>query len=436
MKRKLITCILCLTCLMPLSFGERTPTVYFDSSASAYSLKNVDDKIISGQYDGISAFQQERAIIQKDGKFGVLTLEGKELIPPTYKYISDFKNNLAIVFQGDFAGVINLQGEIVVPIEYDNLSFFKNGHALAYKNKKLGLISSDNKVIHPFVWDEASMLDFTQDFQTFVFRKGATYGVATISGEILIHPQSKELFHISDEEVAFVDQNKIGVMNHDSNVLIPAVYDSIYIAGGGYVGRNNDKYYFINLTKGSVSQGYDSVKEFSDHQYLVTQNGHFGIYDAHQHKEILPVEFDDIRLMQNPHQETDFYIETIKRSAIQEGVVYRGLATMSGKVLLPTLYSRLGFVNRGLIAYYNPMDQIGLLNLETLENSGLSYTSIRFYTDNQYGIVTDKNGAFALLNHDGTYLINPDNNYIYESGNFFIAEKNEKKALFSKIVTN
>lgn len=433
MKSKIITGILCLACLIPISFGEITPDIYYDSNISAYGLKDAKGNILTEiHYDGISEFSQGLAITQKQGKFGVITLEGIELIPPTYKYITAFKNGYATVYENNSAGILNRKGLLVVPFDYKDISFVRGGYAIANKDNKYGLISTDNKVIHPFVWDELHMLDFTADFKTFVFKQNGLYGVASFNGEILLHPQHKELFHISDKEVAYVSNNKIGVMNHNQDILIPASYDSIYIAGNSYVGKSDDKYYFINLKKGTLSTGYDSVDDLSENHYLVSIDDKLGIYDAITNKEIVEVTYDDIRLLQNPHATDKYYYELTRRSTIHDEVLYRGVSSLDGREILPALYTRLGFINDQLIAYYDPQQTVGIYNLQTGLNSGLKYESIRFDITGNFGVITTHNDNYGLLGANGEFLIPADTDYIYESGHFYIAEKNEKKALFSK----
>lgn len=434
MKTKILTCILCMACLMPLSFSATNDSViYFDSNTSAYGLKDTDGRIISiSFYDGIAEFVNNRAIVQKDGLFGVISPTGEEIVAPGYKYISNYKNGYAIAFQGEFAGVLNSNGETVVPFEYEDISQFRNNNALAYKNRKLGMISTSNKVIHPFVWDEANMIDFKKDFSTFVFKQGASYGVASFTGAILMNPQEKELFHISDTQVAFVDQNKIGVMTHDATILVTPIYQSIYIAGDGYVGKNDDQFYFLNLDKGTISQAYHSVSELSENRYLVERDNKKGVFDATTHSEIISVEYDDIRLLQNPYKKDQFYFELVRHSTIQDNIIYRGVHTLEGKELIPALHSRLGFINDSLIAYYDPQNTIGIYNLETHKNSGLKYKSLKYNKTNEFGVITVKSGQFGLLDASGESLITPSTDYIYESGNFYIVEKNGKKSLYSK----
>ena len=434
MKTKLITCILCIACLMPVSFGESTtPIVYYDSTTSSYGLKDVNgDTIQMNMYDGIAEFNNGLAIVQKDGQFGVITTEGVELVPPMYKYITNYKNGYAIVHQDDHAGALNTSGKLVVPIEYSSISHFVNGNALAFKNRKLGIISSKNKVIHPFVWDEAKMLDFNKDFRTFVFKQGNTYGVASLNGAILMDPQDKELFHISDSQVAFVSNNKIGVMTHDEKILVPPAYDSIYVAGDGYIGRSEDLYYFFNLEKGLISQPYDEVKELSDHRYLIIKGNYKGIYDTSAGEVVLEAVYDDIKLLENPHDTSKQYFELTRLSTIKKGLAYKGVANLDGDILIPALYVKLGFINEETLAYYDPQKVVGIYNFVTHEDSGLAYKSIRFDTTGTFGVVTARSGQYGLISGSGKVLIPASTDYIYESGNFYITEKNDKKALYSK----
>ncbi len=434
MKTKLITCILCIACLMPVSFGEpTTPIAYYDSTTSSYGLKDVNgDTIQMNMYDGIAEFNNGLAIVQKDGQFGVITTKGVELVPPMYKYITNYKDGYAIVHQGDSAGALDTSGKLVVPIEYDSISHFVNGNALAFKNRKLGIISSNNKVIHPFVWDEAKMLDFHKDFRTFVFKQGNTYGVASLNGAILMKPQDKELFHISDSQVAFVSNNKIGVMTHDEKILVPPAYDGIYIAGDGYICRSENLYYFFDLDKGLLSQPYDQVMRLSDHRYFIMKGNLKGIYDTSIAEVVLEPVYDAIKLLKNPHDTSKQYFELTQLSTINKGISYKGVANLDGDILIPTLYAKLGFINEESLAYYDPQNVAGVYNFVTHEDSGLAYKTLKFDTAGTYGVVTARSGQYGLINGSGKVLIPASTDYIYESGNFYIAEKDDKKALYSK----
>ncbi|MBN2898080.1 MAG: WG repeat-containing protein [Clostridia bacterium] len=434
MKTRLITSILCLACLLQPSFGDATTSsVYYDDNTATYGLKSDEGVVLTEKtYDGISEFHNGVAIVKKDGLFGVISDTGEELVVPNYKYITNYRNGYASAFIGNLAGALNTNGQLVVPVEYDNISHFINGHALAYKDNKLGLISSTNQVIHPFVWDEATMLDFDHDYNTFVFKQGATYGVASFTGKIIIPAQEKQLFHLSDSQIAFVSDNKIGVMNHSGDVIIAPTYESIYVAGKGYMGSKDDHYYFFNMDNGLISAPYDAINDAGNGHYLVNENGQYGIYDTTLHKEVIAPEYNDISLLQNPHDTTQFLFQVTRLSSIRDNLSYLGVVSMDGDILLPALYTKLSFLSDQLLIYQDPQGTMGILNVINGFDSGLIYHSIKYDPDSGLSIVTSKEKAYGLIDSDGQTLIPMTNHYIYENGNFMIAEKDDKKALFSK----
>ena len=434
MKTKLITSIICAACLLQPSFAETaTSSIYFDHTANAYGLETEDGKVLTQQlYDGISEFNGDIAIVQKDGLFGVISSSGEELVTPTYKYITNYRNGYATAFVGDHAGALNAKGELVVPVVYDNISHFVNGNALAYKDNKLGLISNDNEVIHPFVWDEAIMLNFERDYNTFVFRQGTSYGVAAFNGQILVNPQERQLFHLSDDQVAFLKDKKIGVMNYNEEIVIEPSYDSIYIAGKGYMGKKEGLYYFFNLQGRVVSQPYDSVEDLGASQYLVEKNDQIGIYDAALNKEIVAPEYDDIKILKNPYDHDQLFYQVTRTSNIQKGLEYSGVVSFEGELLLPALYTNLSFISQHLIVYEDPQKVLGTYNTETNYDSGLIHDHLKYDADSDICITVSKNKKYGLIDGEGQFLVAGNNDYIYENDNFFIVEKDEKKALFSK----
>ncbi|MCH2046508.1 MAG: WG repeat-containing protein, partial [Saprospiraceae bacterium] len=149
------------------------------------------NKILNHSYQDLSASKTGLLIASKGkGKYGLINLEGKELIPlkyywiqdldpkhglflfrtkakgslqgiinqngevilkPTYEYISHFQEGLAVVGRRNQAlekkqqnikriweyGFINLEGELVIPFQYSNVVYhFKNGEATVVSPEK------------------------------------------------------------------------------------------------------------------------------------------------------------------------------------------------------------------------------------------------------------------------------------------------------------
>ncbi|MFN0277687.1 MAG: protein kinase domain-containing protein [Pyrinomonadaceae bacterium] len=103
-------------------------------------------------------FQGEKVINFVQGKWGVIDVTGKEIIPPSYDDLSDFiddraitstgviyDDNKKIVASGKF-GLIDKAGNVIVPPKYSRISEFHEGLATVEYNNKNGFIEMDGDV--------------------------------------------------------------------------------------------------------------------------------------------------------------------------------------------------------------------------------------------------------------------------------------------------
>lgn len=97
-------------------------------------------------YDVIKKFNFDRAIVSKDGKYGVIDTRGRLVIPCDYFYIQDFQDSLSIVsklvtkYKGKVKheyAVLNVDGDTIVPFgKYSYIGHYNFGLAPAKKNNE------------------------------------------------------------------------------------------------------------------------------------------------------------------------------------------------------------------------------------------------------------------------------------------------------------
>ena len=64
------------------------------------------------------------AIVEKDGKFGVIQADSTIKIPIEYDYIFGFKNAVSLLIKAGKYGAMDTTGTIIVPVEYDDVNKF------------------------------------------------------------------------------------------------------------------------------------------------------------------------------------------------------------------------------------------------------------------------------------------------------------------------
>jgi hypothetical protein len=78
------------------------------------------------------------AVVQSNGRWGVINQKGIELIPPKYDKIEAFENGYAKVQIKGFNGLTNLKGELIVQPDYEYISYAGEGLFRVEQGDKIG----------------------------------------------------------------------------------------------------------------------------------------------------------------------------------------------------------------------------------------------------------------------------------------------------------
>lgn len=103
---------------------------------------------VTQQYDKIEKFNQGVAIAWKNGKCGLITQDGKEVIKPQYDRISGFgRDGIAYTTKKGLTGLINMTGKVLVDNIYGEIGRFNGPWAITRKNGLAGMINKQGKVL-------------------------------------------------------------------------------------------------------------------------------------------------------------------------------------------------------------------------------------------------------------------------------------------------
>jgi WG containing repeat len=184
---------------------------------SAHVLLNFSGKKITNQpYNGIGFLQEGFCAVEKNKKFGfVNATTGKEIVACKYNFVTDFKNGVAKVTLKDSA--------IEYPYENDS------SYVRKIEVNKYTFINTEGKELLPFSY--ANTYDFAES--------------------------------IIDSFLLLTSLNKVGLANSNGKVLVPSVYQSIFInknKAGGFIATNKKKYYLYTSTGKLINTiGFDDV---------------------------------------------------------------------------------------------------------------------------------------------------------------------------------
>jgi hypothetical protein len=103
---------------------------------------------ISKEYDRIGKFDKGVALVWKNKLVGLIKPNGKEIVKPEYEKIGSFgSDNLAFTTKDGKIGIINLEGKVIAPNIYESISPFHGSRAITKKDGLYGIINKQGKVL-------------------------------------------------------------------------------------------------------------------------------------------------------------------------------------------------------------------------------------------------------------------------------------------------
>ena len=166
--------------------------------------------------------QSETISVQKDGKYGLLDMQGEIICEPLYDNIHPLRNGNVVVCKEKSWSLINRQGEILKNLEYDKIESFDDGFAVVTLGGKYGIIDESGNVLGELKYDKIRSL--VSESRYGEEDKFAKYFEACIDG-------------------------KWGFLNKQGKEMSPFVYDKIQMRDfeGGFVRVcKNGKWGYVN----------------------------------------------------------------------------------------------------------------------------------------------------------------------------------------------
>ena len=209
-------------------------------------LQNIDK-------NGNTWYEENILRIKKDGKYGLIDLNGKELIPTEYDEItvlSEMENSI-LIKKEEKVGLVNDNGSIIIEPNYKDIkslgTTYKDGYITIDENDKYGVISATKKQILENEYEEISQKYLGEYY---LVKEEGKLKLINSSGETILEEGFDDIKSVTSKGVIFVKDNLCGEMDKEGNILIDAEYQDLReVRDGIYVAKQNDSYGIIDSDK-------------------------------------------------------------------------------------------------------------------------------------------------------------------------------------------
>lgn len=301
--------------------------------------------------------------VEKDGKYGLINFEGKEVLPCDYDEITALKgvtNNLLVKKDGK-VGLVNEKGQTIVNTEYKDIKTLKEG----YKNEYI-IVNDNNQ-----------------------------YGIISTTGTVIIEPKYEDVKYLNNSEMfAIKDAGVWKLTNKDNQILIDGGYDNIIEAKGENVVVEKGGKYGVVTTKNEekIPVEYEQIKYTFSIYYIAKTGGKYGIINL------------------NNEQVKDF--NYINMDYVEKGDFIQADVSDTETVIFD---NNLSEKISGIVSEIN--QEKGYIKVYT--NNEYKYYNFKFEEKKSSDILTSNNlflskkdGKYGYVNKEGKVIVD----YIYEDG--------------------
>ena len=287
-----------------------------------YGLIDLSGKnLLQTEYDSIETFSniEGQLQIEQNGKFGVANIKGTILIKPEYDKIDsdNYYNNDEEYKQAGYIvgkknedgykyGYINSKGKLKLKIEYNDISRildvpYKDGiYLIVAKNGQYGVIKDSKNIIE----NEYQNIEYDNTNDVFIIQKGKNYGVADNTGKNIIPVQNTSVQ--AKGKYIYVERNNIqqvydasgNKVNIDFNTTVmPTQNDNYKIT----INLDDNKNYYgvvDNNNKQIIKPEYLYLEYAFDNYFIACgQDGKLGILDSNE-KTVIELKYDLVQKIQ------------------------------------------------------------------------------------------------------------------------------------------
>ena len=256
---------------------------YVDNSYKINAINEKGEKIF-GEYDNIlpienydtnyNLWYEKNALkVQKADKFGLIDLNGKELLPIEYDEISAIKGvkNVLITRKDDLYGLVDNLGNIIIENKYAEITTVddKYEHGFIVKNSegKYGLISYDKKQVLEEKYNE---IKHVYGNNQYIANENGNWIVVNSSGETVLASGAENIVAINGDLYVVQTDGKYGIVDNQNNQKVDPTYDGLeYAFSDYYIAKKDDKYGIINSNNETkVEFKYKSIYYDEEGNYI------------------------------------------------------------------------------------------------------------------------------------------------------------------------
>ena len=251
-----------------------TYDVNYEEESYKTKVLNKSGNELFSEYDQIGAITNENSNgekwyesnvlkVKKDGKYGLINFDGKEILPLEYTSISPImgiERSLIIEKDNKYGLFNNISEQIIIEPEYTEIKAlgktYDYGYIVKDASEKYGIISADKKVILDNKYEDIKQV-FGNDM--YVVKEGKKIKLINNKSEDILTSGFDDIASINGDYIVIKNKNKYGIMNLQGKEIVDTIYDSLESVYGNYYIASKDAKYGIINEEGKIKKEFEYI---------------------------------------------------------------------------------------------------------------------------------------------------------------------------------
>lgn len=384
----------------------------------------------------VSNLPYEKSILkyEKDGKYGLINLEGKEITKPIYEEIQGLahKETELLVKKDGKYGVINSKGAIIISNKYDKVvadgfyteteGYELSGYITSEKTQegyRYGYINNKHKkILEPEYTDIARVVEINEKDNVYLLIvKNGQVGIMKNEKIIADYKYQDIEYHASNKTFILQRNSKFGIANIEGQIILPVEYENIEFKGDYISTTLNDETIVFDLQGNKVQDVvYDSISKVGETDYYITidKSGKYGIISGNRNIKI-----------DNKYQYIEYLFENYFIASQEDGNL--GIVDVNGNIMAEFEYDVIQKIESTNIIEAKKLNK-SISDLYSVDMKKiLSATSLNIYVkDNYVQTISDNIKYFDL---DGNEL---ESKQVLKNNELFASKQSNKWGFVNK----
>lgn len=368
---------------------------------------NKKNEEIFTQYEQIEVLQNidnnnniwyEKNVLKviKDGKCGLIDLNGKKLLNCEYDEISAMEGieNSLLINKDGLIGLVNDSGTILIETKFSEIknlgTTYKEGYITIDENGKSGVISTTKKQLLENKYDKIEQI-YLEDIYLVI--EDGEKKLINQSGEVLLNKGFEDIKAKTKRGVVFVQEDLYGEMSIEGEILIEAKYQDLKEAKEGiYIAKLNDKYGIIDENEQEkIGFEYDGIIYNDKTNLFLAEDENYKTtiindnYETKLNGVLVDFNIDNKYIRMRSNDEYKYYNLNLEEISSQD-------ALKNNTLFLRKENGKYGYV-----------DKKGNVIVDYIYDDATE--------QNEYGFVSvKKDGLWGAINRNGKIVIEPEYN--------------------------